>query len=59
MERICNESEFIRFMDTYKPVNVTREWQALECIQACIKAKMGLGRHIPIDFRLELDKTQE
>jgi hypothetical protein len=46
-------------MDTYKPVNVTREWQALECIQACIKAKMGLGRHIPIDFRLELDKTLE
>ena len=57
--KVCNESDFNRFMDSYKPATVTREWQSLECIQACIKAKMGLGRHIPIHFRLELDHDTE
>lgn len=44
-------------MDGCKPG--AEAWQSLECIQSCIKAKVGLGRHIPIHFRLELDIAQE
>jgi len=36
-----------------------KDWQSLECIQSCVKAKFGLGRHIPIHFRMELDIAEE
>lgn len=56
-ERVANEREFSQFMETYKAT--TKEWQSLECIQSCIKTKSGLGKYIPIHFRMEVDITAE
>lgn len=52
-ERVANERDFSQFMETYKASH--KDWQSLECIQSCIKSKFGLGRHIPIQFCMELD----
>ena len=35
------------------------ELTSLKCVQSCIKAKHGLGQHIPIHFRMELDIDEE
>ena len=51
--KVVNESEFNRIMDSSK--SNLKEWASLDCIQSCIKAKHGLGKHIPIDYRAELD----
>lgn len=29
-------------------------WSKFECIQACIKARNGLGQHIPINFKVDV-----
>jgi len=52
-ERVVSETEFARLMDSYKPG--AKEWRAIECIQTCVKARFGLGKHIPIHFRAQLD----
>ena len=53
-ERVVNEAEFSRFFDYIKQEKKD-VLNSLECVQTCIKAKHGLGRHIPIHFRMELD----
>ena len=37
----------------------SRQWRAIECIQACIKAQKGLGKHIPINFKMQLDLNEQ
>lgn len=56
-DRILTETEFTQFFNSYKPNS--KEWQSIECIQTCVKAKLGLGKHIPIHFRAELDINEE
>ena len=34
-------------------------WRALDCIQTCVKAKTGLGLHIPIRFSMQLDHAEQ
>jgi hypothetical protein len=36
-----------------------REWRAIECIQTCIKTTLGLGKHLPISFSMQLDLDQQ
>jgi hypothetical protein len=55
--RIVTETEFLRLIEGYKPT--VKEWQTIESIQTCVKAKVGLGTHIPIHFRAELNKSEE
>jgi len=52
-ERVITETEFARLIESYKPQ--AKEWRAIECIQTCVKARFGLGKHIPIHFRAQLD----
>lgn len=40
-ERVVNEGEFLRILDNLK--HGSKEAQTLECIQSCVKAKIGLG----------------
>ena len=56
-DRIITETEFTQFFNTFKPSS--REWQSVECIQTCIKAKLGLGKHFPIHYRAELNEKEE
>jgi hypothetical protein len=44
-------------MESYKPIS--KEWQSIECITSCIKSRIGLGKHIPINFKAELDIAEE
>lgn len=44
-------------METYKPA--AKEWQSIESIQTCVKAKIGLGKYIPIHYRAELNSKEE
>ena len=37
----------------------SRQWRALDCIQSCIKAQKGLGKHIPIKFTMQLDYDEQ
>lgn len=57
IDRVTNEAEFTRFMESNKPGSI--ELTSLRCIQACIKAKHGFGKHIPIHFRMELNIDEE
>lgn len=34
-------------------------WKSLELVQTCIKAKFGIGKHIPIDFKMTLGLQEE
>ena len=36
-----------------------REWRAIECVQTCIKTSLGLGKHLPISFSMQLDLDQQ
>ena len=36
-----------------------REWNAIECIQTCIKTNLGLGKHLPIHFSMQVDLEQQ
>ena len=40
------------FNDMMNERAASRQWRAIECIQACVKAKVGLGKHIPINFTM-------
>ena len=50
--RVVNEKEFNHMMSAKAS---SRQWRALECIQSCIKAQKGLGKHIPIKFVMQMD----
>lgn len=39
--------------------NTSPFWSSVECIQTCIKARCGLGRHIPINFKLKMSMQDE
>jgi hypothetical protein len=58
IDRIVNEAEFSKFFDGIKQEKKDII-ASIECIQTCVKSKIGLGRHIPVHFRAELDITQE
>ena len=45
-------------MDNSNKANM-KEWASVEIIQACVKARNGLGKHIPIHYRAELDILHE
>lgn len=57
-ERVVAEAEFSKFMEGFSREK-KEHLNSLECIQSCIKAKRGLGRHIPIFFRCELQEKEE
>jgi len=38
---------------------VAREWQAIECIQTCIKSNIGIGTHLPIKFSMQVDLNDQ
>ncbi|CDW75762.1 UNKNOWN [Stylonychia lemnae] len=53
--KVENESEFIsefrrRANDPF--------WKSLECIQTCVKSKVGLGKHIFIPFKVEVKNKE-
>ena len=56
-DRIVGENEFIKLFEVYKPAQ--KDWQSIEYVQTTVKSRMGLGQHIPIHFRAELNKTSE
>lgn len=63
----------LRFIDEYETVKVANEtefinefrrrandafWKSLECIQTCVKSKIGLGKHIFIAFKVQIKKNE-
>jgi hypothetical protein len=56
-DRIVSEADFNKLFESHKIAS--KEWLSIECIQSTVKAKYGLGRHIPIHFRAELNINQE
>lgn len=44
-DKIASQEEFYKLMD-FKPNAPV--WHSINCIQSCIKATIGLGKHIPI-----------
>ena len=49
--RIVSESIFVRMMAERA---ASRQWRALDCIQACVKANRGLGKYIPVRFTADM-----
>lgn len=49
--KVMNEGEFIK---EFKRRNNDLFWRTLECIQTCIKSKVGLGRHFFIPFKVKI-----
>lgn len=46
-------------MEQMKANSRKHELEALSCIQTLIKSSIGIGRHLPIQFRIKLDNQQE
>ena len=55
LERVLNEKEFKAYMAAVGKGSQPQ----VECIQSCVKTKFGLGRHIPLHFRQELNTEHE
>jgi len=47
-----NETDFTRTMELKA---TAKEWKAMECIQTCIKLRIGYGKHIQLNFKMDLD----
>ena len=52
-ERVVNEAEFSKFFDGIKQEKKDL-LNSIQCVQTCVKSKIGLGQHIPVHFRVEL-----
>jgi hypothetical protein len=53
--QVMGENQFFTLMDTKTQA---REWTAIDCIQTCIKTNLGLGKHLPIHFSMQVDLDQ-
>lgn len=55
--QVLSENQFITLMDLK---TTAREWQAIECIQTCTKAKgFSFGKHLPINFSMQVDMEEQ
>jgi len=45
--KVASESEFITI---YTKRNGDPFWRSIECVQTCIKTKLGLGKHVHVEF---------
>lgn len=52
---VANETEFI---NVFRLRANDKFWKNLECIQTCVKCKMGLGKHIFIPFKIQIKNTE-
>lgn len=54
--KVVSEAMFLKMMSERA---TSRQWRAISCIQSCIKAQRGLGKHIPIKFSMQIDYEEE
>ena len=54
--KVVNEAQFINMMEEKA---TSRQWRALECIQTCVKSRRGLGKHIPVNFEMQIDYNDQ
>ena len=51
--KILNEIDFIK---EFKRSKSSSYWKTIECIQTCIKSKIGMGHHIYIDYKVKVSQ---